>query len=109
MGFEFVEAMRSTRDRMQGVFTPNQVLGRSRVIGCTAVEITQRCNLDCTLCYLSENSELVQDPPIEEIINRLDKIRATYGVRTNVQITGGDPTGGSVRRRGVGYLFDLSS
>jgi hypothetical protein len=92
VSFDSIEAMRSTRDRMQGVFTPNQVLGRSRAIGCTAVEITQRCNLDCTLCYLSENSELVQDPPIEEIINRLDKIRATYGVRTNVQITGGDPT-----------------
>lgn len=85
-------AMRSAHKRMQAVFTPNQVLGRSRVIGCTAVEITQRCNLDCTLCYLSENSELVQDPPFNEIINRLDGIRASYGARTNVQITGGDPT-----------------
>jgi len=85
-------AMRSARERMQGIFTPNQALGRSRVIGCTAVEITQRCNLDCTLCYLSENSRLVQDPPFDEIINRLDNIRTTYGGCTNVQITGGDPT-----------------
>ncbi len=77
---------------MRKVFTPNQVLGRSRAIGCTAVEITQRCNLDCTLCYLSENSERVKDPPLEEICRRLDEIRATYGARTNVQITGGDPT-----------------
>jgi len=92
VSFDSAGAMRSTRDRMQGVLTPNQVLGRSRVIGCTAVEITQRCNLDCTLCYLSENSELVQDPPIEEIVSRLETIRATYGARTNVQITGGDPT-----------------
>ena len=81
-----------TRERMRNVFTPNQVLGRSRAIGCTAVEITQRCNLDCTLCYLSENSERVKDPPLEEICRRLDEIRATYGARTNVQIAGGDPT-----------------
>jgi uncharacterized radical SAM superfamily Fe-S cluster-containing enzyme len=87
-----VAAMSSARDRVGGVFTPNQVLGRSLAIGCTAVEITQRCNLDCTLCYLSENSQFVQDPPLEEIFNRLYKIRAAYGARTNVQITGGDPT-----------------
>jgi molybdenum cofactor biosynthesis enzyme MoaA len=85
-------AMLATRARMQEVFTPNQVLGRSRVIGCTAVEITQRCNLDCTLCYLSENSELVRDPPLDEVLNRLDAVRADYGAGTNVQITGGDPT-----------------
>lgn len=84
--------MQRTRQRMAAVFTPNQVLGRSRVIGCTAVEVTQRCNLDCSLCYLSENSESVLDPPIDEIINRLDAIRASYGSGTNVQITGGDPT-----------------
>jgi molybdenum cofactor biosynthesis enzyme MoaA len=81
-----------TRERMRPVFTPNQVLGRSRAIGCTAVEITQRCNLDCTLCYLSESSAQVRDPPFDEIIRRLDAIRATYGPGTNVQITGGDPT-----------------
>jgi molybdenum cofactor biosynthesis enzyme MoaA len=84
--------MLATRARMQPVFTSNQVLGRTRVIGCTAVEITQRCNLDCTLCYLSENSESVRDPPFEEIIARIDAVRAAYGPRTNVQITGGDPT-----------------
>ena len=33
---------------------PNQVLGRRSTVGCVALEITQRCNLDCTLCYLSE-------------------------------------------------------
>jgi uncharacterized radical SAM superfamily Fe-S cluster-containing enzyme len=86
------DAIKTTRERMQAVFTPNQVLGRTRAIGCTAVEVTQRCNLDCTLCYLSENSENVVDVPLEEIINRLNAIRKTYGPGTNVQITGGDPT-----------------
>ena len=32
-----------------------------------ALEITQRCNLDCTLCYLSDYSEAVPDPPMEEL------------------------------------------
>ena len=77
---------------MDAVFTPNQVLGRTRAIGCTAVEVTQRCNLDCTLCYLSENSEHVVDIPLDEIFNRLSNIRRTYGPGTSVQITGGDPT-----------------
>ncbi len=80
------------RERMNKVFSPNQLIGRTLTIGCTAVEITQRCNLDCTLCYLSENSEAVADLPIEEIFRRLDAIRASYGARANVQITGGDPT-----------------
>lgn len=77
---------------MKAVFTPNQVLGRTLAIGCTAVEITQRCNLDCTLCYLSERSEQVHDIPLEEVFSRLDRIRAEFGPDTNVQITGGDPT-----------------
>lgn len=29
-------------------------------MGWVTLEITQRCNLDCTLCYLSENSEAVK-------------------------------------------------
>ncbi|MGE0388308.1 MAG: radical SAM protein [Gammaproteobacteria bacterium] len=77
---------------MLGVGSATQILGRTQAIGCTAVEITQRCNLDCTLCYLSEHSEQVADVPIEEVFRRLDLIRREYGPCTNVQITGGDPT-----------------
>lgn len=71
---------------------PHQVLGRRSTIGCVALEITQRCNLDCTLCYLSEYSESIPDVPIEALKRRLDRIKQDYGVSTNVQITGGDPT-----------------
>lgn len=81
-----------TRERMGGQFTSNQVLGRTQAIGCVAVEVTQRCNLDCTLCYLSEYSQSVKDIPIEEIYKRLDDVLAHYGKGTHVQITGGDPT-----------------
>ncbi|MSP62984.1 MAG: radical SAM protein [Myxococcales bacterium] len=70
----------------------NQVLGRRSTVGCVALEITQRCNLDCTLCYLSEYSESVPDPPLDEIKHKLDNIKRIFGVQTNVQITGGDPT-----------------
>jgi len=71
---------------------PNQQSGQRWAIGCAALEITQRCNLDCTLCYLSENSEAVQDLPIEEIFRRIDLIYAHFGPNTDVQITGGEPT-----------------
>lgn len=73
-------------------FVANQVLGRSQTIGCVAVEITQRCNLDCELCYLSEHSQQVRDIPIEEVYRRLDAVLSHYGAGTHVQITGGDPT-----------------
>jgi len=85
-------ALGETRERMGAQFTPTQVLGRRDPIGCVALEITQRCNLDCTLCYLSDNSEDVKDIPIEEVYRRLDGIKDHYGAGTVVQITGGDPT-----------------
>src|SRR4051794_15604385 len=69
-----------------------QVLGRRSTIGCVALEVTQRCNLDCTLCYLSEYSESVPDPPLDELKRKADNIKRLFGVQTNVQITGGDPT-----------------
>src|SRR3954464_5452036 len=72
--------------------TPRQVLGRRSTIGCVALEVTQRCNLDCTLCYLSDYSESVPDPPMEELKLKADNIKRIFGVQTNVQITGGDPT-----------------
>lgn len=72
--------------------TPRQVLGRRSTAGCVALEVTQRCNLDCTLCYLSDYSESVPDPPLDELKRKADNIKRIFGVQTNVQITGGDPT-----------------
>lgn len=82
-----------TWDRISPKFRlPNQVLGTKRTIGCVALEVTQRCNLDCSICYLSENSESTPDIPLERIMHRIGVIREQYGVGTNVQVTGGDPT-----------------
>jgi 7,8-dihydro-6-hydroxymethylpterin dimethyltransferase len=87
-------ALHRARTRVQDVnlWAENQTLGRRYPIGCVALEVTQRCNLDCSLCYLSENSESVKDIPIEEVFRRIDQIRNHYGLNTDVQITGGDPT-----------------
>ncbi len=79
-----------------GLWLPKQTAGKRWAIGCVALEITQRCNLDCSLCYLSEHSQAVHDLPLEEIFRRIDLIFAHYGPRTDVQVTGGDPT---LRRR----------
>jgi sulfatase maturation enzyme AslB (radical SAM superfamily) len=75
-----------------GLWIPSQIAGRRWPIGCVSLEITQRCNLDCTLCYLSEHSEAVRDIPLEEIYRRIDMIAAHYGKNTDVQVSGGDPT-----------------
>jgi 7,8-dihydro-6-hydroxymethylpterin dimethyltransferase len=75
-----------------GLWTPSQIAGRRWPMGCVSLEITQRCNLDCTLCYLSEHSEAVRDIPLEEVFRRIDMIAAHYGKNTDVQVSGGDPT-----------------
>ncbi len=75
-----------------GQMTKAQVAGRNFPIGCVNLEITQRCNLDCTLCYLSDNAEAIRDLPMPEVLRRIARIRDHYGPGTNVQISGGDPT-----------------
>lgn len=87
-------ALQQARAVMQqlGLWSPKQQMGSRWPIGCVALEITQRCNLDCTLCYLSEHSEAVRDIPLQEIFRRIELIHRHYGDNTDVQITGGDPT-----------------
>jgi len=75
-----------------GQWNASQIMGRRWPIGCVALEITQRCNLDCTACYLSEHAEAVKDLPLEEVFRRIDRIFDHYGPNTDVQVTGGDPT-----------------
>ena len=87
------------RQRMiaTGQWNSAQAMGRRWPIGCVALEITQRCNLDCTLCYLSESAEVIKDIPLPEVYRRIDAIFEQYGADTDVQVTGGDPT---LRRHG---------
>ena len=83
--------MRRTRQ-----WLPGQMAGRRWAVACVSLEITQRCNLDCTLCYLSESAEAVRDFPLDEVFRRIDMIHAHYGPGTDVQVSGGEPT---LRRR----------
>ena len=82
------------RDRLQasGQWHDGQVGGRRWPIGCVSLEVTQRCNLDCTLCYLSDDAEALRDLPLEELLRRIDVVHAHYGVNTDIQISGGEPT-----------------
>ena len=75
-----------------GQFNGFQTAGRFYPIACVALEVTQRCNLDCTLCYLSDHAEMAHDVPLEVLCRRVDMIERHYGPKTSVQITGGDPT-----------------
>ncbi len=81
-----------SRLRRAGLWLPNQIAGRRWPVGCVSLEVTQRCNLDCTVCYLSEHSEAVRDLPMAEILRRIDLIHAHYGPGTDIQISGGEPT-----------------
>jgi hypothetical protein len=87
-------AMEAARHRMieAGQWNDEQHMGRRWPIGCVALEVTQRCNLDCTLCYLSESAESIHDLPLPELFRRIETIALMYGPNTDVQITGGDPT-----------------
>ena len=84
------------RQQRAGQWSGHQMAGRRWPVACVSLEVTQRCNLDCTLCYLSESSEAVRDFPLEEIYRRIDIIVAHYGPCTDVQVSGGEPT---LRRR----------
>jgi 7,8-dihydro-6-hydroxymethylpterin dimethyltransferase len=87
------DALAHARERVRaaGQWAPWQMLGRRMAIGCVALEITQRCNLDCAYCYLSESSQALKDIPLEEVFRRIDLILAHYGPNTDIQVTGGEP------------------
>ena len=89
-----VDPLADLRQRMQrtGQWGDHQIAGRRWPVGCVSLEITQRCNLDCSLCYLSESAEAVQDFPLEEIFRRIDLILQHYGPGTDVQVSGGEPS-----------------
>lgn len=87
-------AIEAARRRVESVgqWGPWQSLGRRFGVACVALEITQRCNLDCAFCYLSTSSQALHDIPLPEVFRRIDMIRDTYGPGVDVQVTGGEPT-----------------
>lgn len=83
--------LRDALDR-HGEMTPTQTAGRMFAMACVSLEVTQRCNLDCTLCYLSDRAETVKDVPMPVLLSRITMIESHYGPGTSIQISGGDPT-----------------
>ncbi|MEO1249908.1 MAG: radical SAM protein, partial [Pseudomonadota bacterium] len=75
-----------------GQFGPQQTAGRFYPMACVSLEVTQRCNLDCTLCYLSERAEMAHDVPLDILFDRIEMVARHYGAGTSIQISGGDPT-----------------
>ena len=82
------------RDALErhGELAAGQTAGRLFAMACVSLEITQRCNLDCTLCYLSDRAEMAKDVPLPILLDRIDMIHSHYGAGTSIQISGGDPT-----------------
>lgn len=55
------------------------------------IEVTQKCNLRCPVCFMSaEDSK--NDPSLEEIDAMYDTIVDAVGIDGAVQLTGGEPT-----------------
>ncbi len=78
--------------KKHGELGPRQTGGRLFPMACVSLEITQRCNLDCTLCYLSDRAELAKDVPLPILLARIDMVCQHYGAGTSLQISGGDPS-----------------
>ena len=59
---------------------------------CTAlVEVTQRCDLGCPVCFASSNRTAPPDPSLPELTARLTRLRQDAGA-CNLQLSGGEPT-----------------
>jgi hypothetical protein len=64
--------------------------GRSRPM-MAMVEVTNRCNMDCPLCF-SDANHPAHDVPLEEIRRRLERLLQVSGGPIPIQISGGEPT-----------------
>ena len=59
----------------------------------TVLEITEKCNLDCRVCYSSSGTDVnLKHRTMTEIEYMLDQIMLNEGMADIVQISGGEPT-----------------
>jgi uncharacterized radical SAM superfamily Fe-S cluster-containing enzyme len=72
------------------------------------IEVTNRCNMNCPVCF-SDANHPVHDVPFPEIRHRMERLLEVTGRPIPIQISGGEPT---VRQdlpeiialaRGLGY------
>lgn len=57
---------------------------------CVLLEVTDRCNLGCPICFAS-SGDASQDPPIEDLLDTLRDL-LTRGGPLNIQLSGGEPS-----------------
>lgn len=58
---------------------------------CVLLEVTQRCNLRCPVCYAASGTQSRPDPSLHELEKRLDWLLEQAGP-VHLQLSGGEPT-----------------
>ena len=58
---------------------------------CVLLELTNRCNLSCPVCFASAGEQKSYDLPFEEISKQYDLLME-HGGPFNIQLSGGEPT-----------------
>lgn len=58
---------------------------------CVLLELTNRCNLSCPVCFASAGGEKGQDLSLDEVAHLYDYLMA-HGGPYNIQLSGGEPT-----------------
>jgi tetraether lipid synthase len=89
---------------------------RRKPAGLAILEITERCNLTCPMCY-AYSSPAERDYSLEEIETRLDQLIAVEGKGISLQLSGGEPSvrkdleqiAALVQRKGFGHLEMVSN
>jgi len=84
--------------------------------GLAILEVTERCNLTCPMCY-AYSSPSERDYSLAEIETRLDQLIAIEGIGISLQISGGEPSvrkdlhkiAAMVKRKGFGQLEMVSN
>jgi len=84
--------------------------------GLAILEVTERCNLTCPMCY-AYSSPSERDYTLAEIEMRLDQLIEVEGKGISLQISGGEPSvrkdldqiAAMVRRKGFGHLEMVSN
>lgn len=58
---------------------------------CVVLELTNRCNLRCPVCFASAGEAPAKEPSLEDISRQYDMLMA-HGGPFNIQLSGGEPT-----------------
>lgn len=58
---------------------------------CVLLELTNRCNLRCPVCFASAGENPVKEPSLADIGRQFDMLMA-HGGPFNIQLSGGEPT-----------------